>query len=370
MRVNFVWLAQFLGVILAAGILAACAPPPQVASPETVDDGSVAGNGATDNAEAFTFGPGPFNLADPTVGLSELSGYRSILTISFDGVTEGQPETWTRTRTLIVNADPPGRALTVEGDGEQSGIYVAEVEGVLYRRPPDGTCTAAAITERGENVAPPVLELATQLWPVLGAEDAGAETVNEIAAHHYTFDQRALVTVPAATASGEVWVAEEDGYVVKYLLSLQGGPEYFGEGGEGTIFVEYNLTDAGQPPPLTLPEDCPGSFLDVPVMDDAQAIERLPSLTRYTTPSNVAAVAAYYQEQLPAAGWEVLGKPIVTENLSMLDFVQGEQQLTIIVSAGTDGTVVRLVQGPVLDTQTDSLDFPDIPSIPELPDLP
>ena len=124
---------------------------------------------------------------------------------------------------------------------------------------------------------------------------------------------------------------------------MQGGAYYFGDGGDGTLTWAYDLTKADQPADITLPKDCPGGLVDVPVMDDAQNVQRLPGITLFTTHSNVVEVADFYQKQLPAAGWKLNGKPSVADKNGFVSFKQGKSQLTVIITVGDGGTAVQLL---------------------------
>jgi hypothetical protein len=124
---------------------------------------------------------------------------------------------------------------------------------------------------------------------------------------------------------------------------LTGGPEYFGEGTDGTLTWAYDVTKAGQPAAIALPKDCPPGAVDAPVMDDAQNVERLPGATLFTTHATPAQVADFYQKQLPAAGWTLDGKPDIRDKAGFVNFRQGKSQHTVFITVGDGGTAVRLL---------------------------
>src|SRR5260221_1856412 len=281
-----------------------------------------------------TFGPGSFNLK-PLTGLVDLSGYQASLRVDFKGNEAGKSSTWTETLALVVRGKPSARALTATFKGNApAAAYIepwsAVMSGVFYTRDTDGKCMASDIqAETDPNVLPPVWEPADLLPSVIGAEEAGAKKVNGIAAKGYKFDERALGAAGQATATGDVWVADPGGYVLKFSLTVKGGPESFGEDHEGTLTWAYDLTKAGQPAAIVLPKDCPEGLVDAPVMDDAEDVQRFPGTTLYTTKSTTAQVADFYQKKLPEAGWTVADKPSVTERAALLNFKQGKSQLTV-----------------------------------------
>src|SRR3989442_443046 len=71
-------------------------------------------------------------------------------------------------------------------------------------------------------------------------------------------------------------------------------------------------------------------MVDAPVMPDAQDVRKFPGVTLFNTPSTLAAVASFYQKQLPAAGWKLLDKPIIVKTMALLRFAQGKQQLSVV----------------------------------------
>jgi len=336
-------LALFL--LLLALMVGACAfgtpKPPGTAPAATSDSNS--------GQVGITFGSGPFTLSDPSVGLADLPNYTARLTVSFDGTRDGQAEKWTRTDTLTVSRDPAARMVVITASGSPefdalNNTTKIEVSGTDYERRGDNPCTASVSSEGGD---PALDDLAVALPGMIGADEAGSESVNGIEANQYTFNEQALGVGGTAHATGEVWVAAEGGYVVQYKLEVQGGPEYFGEGIDGTVRWDYDL-DTSSTASIAVPDGCPAGLIDAPVMDDAQHVQKLPSATMYETASDAASVLAFYQQELPALGWQQQGEPVAVEVMTRAAFVQGDQQLTLIITPlEAGGLKVRLLLGKV-----------------------
>jgi hypothetical protein len=197
--------------------------------------GSSGGETATTSGDGLlseAFGPGDFMLPDPLVGLTDLSGYRSSLTVAFEGSLEGEPQQWTSTSEMLRTADPTAAQLTVANTGDLPAAdpsYLVETSGTEYRRDPAGTCIAA--------VADPNRSLATLFEPagglagVMGADSLGERVIGGIATVGYEFDERAVGQAGIADASGEVWVATDGGYIVEYTMTSE-APTSLG-GGRG-----------------------------------------------------------------------------------------------------------------------------------------
>ncbi len=347
---------------IAVALLTACSQ----ASPTDRPAGSSAEPGATDpspvdassepespNAEpgtvdiVFDYGPGTFNLLAPASQLADLSAYRSTLIMSFTGTESGQPSEWSNTYEMITSGDPAARQLTFtspSGDGQdaQAPVYRAEIGGIAYEKRGEAGCTSGGIIDGDSLVR---WEPATFLPGVTGAVESGRETVNGVLAVRYDFDERAFGSLPESTSTGQMWVAADGGFVVRYTLTTLGTSEYFGENGEGTLTFDYQLTDVNTAPPIALSADCADGTTDAPLLPDAADVVRVPGLVSYTTSVTADEAVAFYQEQLTAQGWNPVGDPTVGEIGTVQTFQRAPDELVVVVRGGEAGTTVRLVPG-------------------------
>jgi len=313
-----------------------------VGSPST--PGAPAGPTNEATPPEVVFGPGSLRLVDPTVGLAGLANYKATLTLSFNGTQAGQPSQWSHTYVMLASQDAADHQITIEAaGGTPAPVFKAEMNGVSYEIDEDGNCTTST-TEVGSSLTAN-WEPAGFLSGLVGAEAAGSETINGVATDRYTFDERALGQTGFSQSSGQVWVASENGAVVRYLLTTTAGADYFGEGNEGAQTWEYNLTDINQPVTIELPAACTAGLVDAPLMPAAQSVNQLPGLTIYSTTGSIADVLAFYQEQLPALGWKATGEPSLADTLGWVSFNKGDQQLTVIVTTLENGIEVRLLMG-------------------------
>jgi hypothetical protein len=294
------------------------------------------------------FGPGAFILPVASVGLAELSSYTASLTFSFDGTQAGQPKKWSKTYVMLVAQKPAARQLTITKTGDVSDpapVFMAEADGAAYMRRGEKPCIANGIVA-GDTLAQR-FEPAGLLTGVIGADAAGSAAVNGAAADHYTFDERALGQTGLAKSSGEMWVASKGGYIVKYLLATKGSADYFGEGSEGTLTWDYELTGANQPVSIEIPKDCPAGLVDAPLLPDASNVESMPGMLTFDTSTSLADAAAFYVKQIPTLGWKVAegepDKPDVTGASVVLDFTQADKTLSVILTSDQGVTTVDII---------------------------
>ncbi|HEY2980789.1 MAG TPA: hypothetical protein VGJ22_06380 [Anaerolineales bacterium] len=325
--------------VLSLLVLAACACVSLVRGPQEQ---------ATIQIESF--GAGPFVLADPRVGLSDLPSYTATLTLSFDGTKYGTAQHWTKTYVMLASNDPQTRELSLDKAGDLSDLdsmYAAERDGASYSWQGDNTCLAGLIQE-GDSLSDR-FEPAGFLSFVVGADEAGAETINGVASNHYTFDEHAVALRDLADSTGELWIASDGGYVVKYVLTSNGRSDYFGEGIEGTLTEDYELSGVGDPLNIQLPADCPPGLVDAPRLGDASNVVSDLGVLMYTTASGVQDAAAFYQQELPNLGWQATGEPIVEDTSAWLEFEKDGETLWVSITIEEDGT--KTVQIALLRTQ-------------------
>jgi hypothetical protein len=289
-------------------------------------------------------GPGSFNLLTPTEGLADLSSYRATLTLSFEGTFEDQPQQWSKTYVMIANQTPAARQITIDTAGNAAPqVFMAEVNGTVYERRAGTPCTASAAEAEGAFAER--WELAGFLASILGADEAGTETVNGVETNHYTFDEQAHGASGVAESTGEMWVAADGGYLVRYRLVTEGSKEYFGEETEGTVTWEYELSDVNQPLTVDVPADCPAGMVDLTVLPDATDVVRVPGLTSFNTVTSIANAAAFYDDQLSSLGGEATTPLSISDSSALLEYTQGDEVTSVFVMAGEGNNLVYITIG-------------------------
>lgn len=340
---------MILFMIMPLLISLACLTPTSIPATTASDSSTAAPESGAVSAEVnVDFGPGPFDFPYTRAGLVDLSSYKATLIMSFDGTRDGQTQKWSKTYVMLSTKEPATLQLTIEKTGDLTDldpVFMAEADGADYERRGENACTATVI-EEGNSLGER-LEPAGFLTFVIGAEEAGAETVNDVAANHYIFDERASGQLGIAQSTGEMWVASDGGYIVKYLLTTKGNADYFGEDIEGTLTLNYELTDVNQPVAFALPDDCPLGMVNAPQLSDATNVLNVPGVLAYDTSTSLADTAAFYQEQMPGLGWTLVSEPSITETNAVINFTQVNQNLTVVITTDAGVTTVTILLGKV-----------------------
>lgn len=279
---------------------------------------------------------GDFDLPDPTAGLSSLTGYRQTLTVSTSGTLNGKAyeSIQTMERTSIGNNE---RVIINETttDNTPVNLLYAIFDGYRYSLENKEPLCRAAPQEAETN---PLPNPASRLPTISGAVEAGADTINEIAALHYTFDETNVERRSDENdhAQGEVWMAEEGGYLVKYILSADLSTEDF----TGTRSWSYELIPLTADTSIQLPDSCQPMLVNLPALQDAAEMILQPGFQQYITRASRTEVVNFYNEALPAQGWQVLpgsrpGEMDLTESVQTLAFTRD-------ASAGSTLLVIRV----------------------------
>ncbi len=331
--------AGILLVLSLLSVLTACSTPAGGAPTESTAQDA---QGQT-TRKNIALGSGSFNYSDPKAGLAELSGYTATLSISFEGTRAGNPAKWSQVYTMQATKDPPAKQWKIERENNGTAadpLLRAEMNGLEYEKRGEGACTAKPIQQ--EDPLSQRLEPASFLSGVIGAEEAGAEEVNTIAATHYKFDQRALGEDGLNQSVGELWVATDGSYLVKYLLTTTAGPDYFGKGVDGTLKLDYELTAPNAPLAIALPDDCPPGLVDAPQLPDATNVHNSPGVLTYDSPTSLADAAAFYEKQLPPLGWSARVDPIISDTTAMLNYTREDQAMIVTIETGPAGSSVTI----------------------------
>jgi hypothetical protein len=279
------------------------------------------------------FGPGSLYLPDLRVGLAETSGYRSKLTLSFEGNQAGRPVQWTNIYSFAANNPTDARQLLVEetGDDSQPPVFMAEMNGVTYEKRGEDFCFGEPV----DPVDPIVQELepAAQLPSLFGAEEEGTELLNGVQAVHYTFDEGALAEYGFSKIAGELWLAVEGGYVLRFNMTTTGEVGYFDENTGGILKQEYELIEINQPVEILLPTGCPPGMIEAPMLSDAVSVINRPGVLEYETASSLQEVQVFYEAELPKLGW-ILSETGIGEIPEGMTAEEYAQALELLKSIG------------------------------------
>jgi hypothetical protein len=170
-------------------------------------------------------------------------------------------------------------------------------------------------------------------------------SVNGVTADHYTLAESSggILNLGTATKiSGDVYVAPDLQIVVKYAAHYEGEQLSLSGGTNGVLDVAFDLTDINKPIKITAPEGvAPPIAADIPVMDGATELTAMSGVVSYKTTHTVAEVTAYYNQAMPANGWQAAEGAVE----GILSFTKGTRQATVMIQAESGVTTVTVISG-------------------------
>ncbi len=172
------------------------------------------------------------------------------------------------------------------------------------------------------------------------AKLVGEETLNGVATKHYTFDESILGAALGVyeKIKGEVWVAVDGDYAVKYVFTA--------EDKDATYDWNWEVYDINAPFTIEPPTDAQGAREDIPLLSDATDRVTFGAMVSYSSATALQAAIDFYKEQMPTFDWtyDEAGS-MLTEGFAMLNFGKEGETVSIMLSASDSGGTDVVIQG-------------------------
>lgn len=295
--------------------------------------------------------PEELALSSVTEGLASLKSYKSTFTLVWAGKDEdGEPvqgawdmvEEYTRqplAQRIIITSKELG-----DDDGKPFELITIGDVAYMVSTGDDGEVSCMSFSSSDTGVTEQGLYTPDMLGSISGAGYVGTETVNGVRTKHYAWKERNVVLAGLASASGDVWTTMDGKTVVKYTTEATGKGMFFGAGeAEGTVSVEYNLTEIDGDFQIAPPEGCKGPSTDIPLMADATDRSSFGEMLTYTSPSPIADVVEFYKAEMPKSGWELSGDPTEMGDLYMLDFTKEGRKASLMITYDEDDKLTSVM---------------------------
>lgn len=332
------------------------------------------GEAAEDGVEEATV-----NAADIKSTLENFSSYRTKVKMVFDGTSsDGNPSKGTIEVFTEKVKEPPATHMSMKMEGTTLGNAALEgvdsfemetysVNDMIYMRNPllgqeNPWMSYAASGEEDFSSGFSADDMVDM--PSTARRSLLPQDVNGISCWHYTFNEK---DIPAdermvfEKATGEVWVARDGEYPVKFTVQATTTAKPDAEPSEGELFssgnfsVEYELIDVNQNFEIVVPEEAlnAGATLgggsvqsDLPMVDDAKVEFSMEGMVSYKSQKSVEEVVQFYREQLPPLGWtQDTTIETVDETGALLMFKQDAKTLTLSISVEEGELTVSLLTG-------------------------
>ena len=169
-------------------------------------------------------------------------------------------------------------------------------------------------------------------------------TVNEIAADLYTVETAGLQTNAAVFEDGEVWIARDGGYVVRFTGTAKSDDGSQQSAASAEVEWVYNLLDAEQMNDIALPAECLNpqqAVNDIPLPNSAVNQQSFGGIVTFTTPDQPEDTANFYRQALPPLGWEITDD-LDTGGVIMLTAQKDDLDLQVMITPENNGSSVIL----------------------------
>lgn len=179
---------------------------------------------------------------------------------------------------------------------------------------------------------------------------ARGEMVNGVKTDHYKLRKASLGFGVATSQTGEIWVAQDGGFLVKFLGQAVGDFSLSLDKLKGTVVWEYNLTEVNKLKEIVLPVECTSTtdaVKDLPIPANAVDKSFIGELITFTSPDAPKAVADYYRKELAAKGWKITSDSDLGM-LVMMSIQKDTRKFSIMITPGNNdkGTSVVITKTP------------------------
>jgi hypothetical protein len=345
--------------LLACGIGGGGGQPSGGGQATPVSGGQEGGQAAATTAEegatpAAGSAEQELTLSNVTEGLAALQSYKSVYTLKFAGKDDqGQPVEGSLETREEFTQEPRAQRIAITSTGfsnEQAGqngtFEMITIGDTSYMVTQDTEGKQQCISMSSSEGTQPEQGFFSpdMLGGVSGAKYVGRETVNGVNTKHYAWTEGGLAALGFTSGKGDVWVAEDGNYTVKYTAEATGKGMLFGSAEEeGTITVEYNLTEVNGSFQIEPPDSCTAPATDIPIMADAQDKAMIGEMVSYSSASALADVVAFYQAEMPNNGWQSSGEPTQTEEYASLEFTKDNRKAQVMITYDTDKQLTSVI---------------------------
>jgi len=201
-----------------------------------------------------------------------------------------------------------------------------------------------------------------------GMSLVGEETVNGVHCKHYSVDAQVAIPFPlpqdAAQEAeetlltefvlhqkGDMWIADQsDLPQVAIRTRTEAHMTTKSPSGDEVTAIQQqiDLFEINEPVTIERPsdEEIGAAAGEYPMVPDAQIGMASENMTLYTTASSVEQVVAFYEAEMPAAGWAQEGTTNLMMDIAMMQFTKEAQSVNVTISPAEEGgTQVMLMTG-------------------------
>ncbi len=341
-----------------AGQAVAAKPAQKAQAPTAAAEESVAAEPTEPAAEpaeepaAAPTAADALNLDSRETGLDKLKSYRMSWQAEWNATDAGKTDNANWAWVEEYSSEPKAlhwswKAAGSDAAAKKNALEMWQIGDTTYMLNYDeegqATCVSMSSEDQSNQLTKGLFSPNT-LGSVSNGKYVGSETVNGVKAKHYRYDEKSATLGAFGKVSGDLWVAEDGGFVVKDVMNWQGGEGLLGGSSQtkGDGKWTWELSDVNQPITIKAPENCGGAAEGLPMIQDASEKAQLGDMITYKTGSSLADAVAFYQKEMSAAGWTAEGEPSIMDEFATLQFTREGQKASVTITRDNDKTQVMI----------------------------
>ena len=295
---------------------------------------------------------------------ADLSSYRSTMNITMVVDNNGQEEEQTIEMIIEYTSEPPAQHIVMTGaiagpEGEGGTVEMYLVEGTMYMRMEDQWLSMPATEEDIDSDA--FITADAMLDDLCGWKKEGKDEIDGVDVVHWTFTKEDIEEClppedledmgQLTQATGDLYIAEEDDFVVLMEMSFEGEDldMDLGDTDEGAkavrMEIRYETTDVNEPFTIEVPEEATESSSvpdDIPVPEGATGVNNLFGMISFTAETPPQEVFDYFQEEMPNNGWTEANAEAMS-GLWMLEYTKDGRTANIMISEDDSGNASVMI---------------------------
>jgi hypothetical protein len=295
---------------------------------------------------------------------ADLSSYRSTMSITMVVDNNGEEEEQTIEMIIEYTSEPPAQHIVMTGaiagpEGEGGTVEMYLVEGTMYMRMEDQWLSMPATEEDIDSDA--FITADAMLDDLCGWKKEGKDEIDGVDVVHWTFTKEDIEEClppedledmgQLTQATGDLYIAEEDNFVVLMEMSFEGEDldMDLGDTDEGAkavrMEIRYETTDVNEPFTIEVPEEATESSSvpdDIPVPEGATGVNNMFGMISFTAETPPQEVFDYFQEEMPNNGWTEANAEAMS-GLWMLEYTKDGRTANIMISEDDSGNASVMI---------------------------
>lgn len=296
------------------------------------------------------------SVSSAVTGLENLKTYRTKMAMEIEGVKEGKTVTGTYEILGAYNREQKASSFSINSAGSLMGgtsaltttIEMVQIDTKTWIRFGDQWIQSSGTEDQmmqGMTLSPK--EIVGDLEGLQRVRPD--QKVNDIDTRHYRFDEKTATRFQSQAPGGitkyqgDIWIAKgDDEYIVRMTMQGEGEKvDFIEELENGKIRFSYDVYDVNKPltiePPTAATPTLPGfAEGELPMVEGAEIKLSMAGMIVLHTDQKPEDVVKFYRESLKELGWEEKGEPMITGDVSMLQFKKGKVTLNLMVTVDED----------------------------------